>query len=93
MTAIAVWLVSWGGLHSAWQKKSMNLGSSITIALILISIGFAATFPPFFQLAERQGPRNCLPADWAWPSVMSGERQHAEKLIRLAVPCVAGITF
>ncbi len=52
MTSIAIWLFSWAGLHAAWRKNSMSLHSAITISLILISIGFAATFPPIFQLVE-----------------------------------------
>ena len=52
MTSIAIWLVSWAGLHIAWRKKSVSLYSAIIVSLILISIGFAATFPPFLQLAE-----------------------------------------
>jgi hypothetical protein len=53
MTSIAVRLVSWGGLHSTWRKRPTSPGYPITIALILILFGFAATFPLIFQLAER----------------------------------------
>ena len=51
MVAVALWLVTWIGMHVAWKRRSINLKRAVFIALVLVAIGFLATFPPLFQLA------------------------------------------
>ena len=44
--AIAVWLLSWLGLHLAWRDRSVRLGPVIAAAAIGFAIGLVLTFPP-----------------------------------------------
>lgn len=43
-------LVSWGVLGFLWRGKEVNFGRAITVAIVLVAIGFVLTFPPVFEL-------------------------------------------
>jgi hypothetical protein len=47
------WLVAWAVLHATWRCRGIPLGTAVAGTLGLVVIAFAATFSPFFQLAER----------------------------------------
>lgn len=44
--AIAVWLLSWLGLHLLWRDRSVRLGPVVAAAAIGFAIGLVLTFPP-----------------------------------------------
>ena len=48
--AVIVYLVSWALLH--FGVKNVKLQTAFTIALVLIGLGFALTFPPVFDLIK-----------------------------------------
>ena len=48
--AIVVWLVSWAVLHYYWQRRNVDLGRTIGIALLLLAGGLLLTFPPIGDL-------------------------------------------
>jgi hypothetical protein len=47
---IVSWLVSWGILQKLWGRRQINFRKVRWIALALIVVGFAMTFPPVFGL-------------------------------------------
>jgi hypothetical protein len=47
---IAAWLVSWLVLHALWKAKEVDFTRIFVASLILIGLGLAGTFPPFFDL-------------------------------------------
>jgi hypothetical protein len=49
-TAILLWLVTWAILEVRWQKKSVALGRISAIALVLLILSIALTFPPIADL-------------------------------------------
>ncbi len=48
--AILIWLVTWGILEWRWQKDTVAMGRISVIALVLLALGVALTFPPFADL-------------------------------------------
>ena len=48
--AVIVWLVSWAILHAMYRNRDAETRKALTIALVLIGLGFLLTFPTFFQL-------------------------------------------
>ncbi|GAN76646.1 hypothetical protein [Acidisphaera rubrifaciens] len=44
--AIAVWLLSWLGLHLLWRDRSVRLGPVVAAAAIGFAVGLVLTFPP-----------------------------------------------
>ncbi len=43
-------LVTWGVLGYLWRRRELNFGRAFAVALILVAVGFALTFPPIFEL-------------------------------------------
>jgi hypothetical protein len=43
-------LLTWGVLGFVWRRKEVNFGRVFGIALVLLAIGFALTFPPVFEI-------------------------------------------
>lgn len=48
--AIIAFVVSWVVLHLWLRGKEVNFRTGFTIALVLVGLGFALTFPPIFKL-------------------------------------------
>jgi hypothetical protein len=48
--AILIWLVTWGILGWRWQKETVAMGRIGVIALVLLALGLALSFPPFADL-------------------------------------------
>ncbi len=48
--AILIWLLTWGILEWRWQKDTVAMGRISVIALVLLALGVALTFPPFADL-------------------------------------------
>ena len=48
--AILIWLFTWGILEWRWRNKTVAVGRSNAVALILLVISFLLTFPPFADL-------------------------------------------
>lgn len=48
--AIVIWLFLWGILEWRWQKRTVAIGRISAIALVLLALGVALTFPPFADL-------------------------------------------
>jgi hypothetical protein len=48
--AVLVWLIAWMALHLSWRNKEVNFGKAFFWALVLVTLGFIGTFPPFFEL-------------------------------------------
>ena len=48
--ALVVWLLSWGVLH--WRLKGRRIAARpiYAVALLLVALGIAATFPPLWSL-------------------------------------------
>lgn len=49
-TAILLWLTTWTILELRWQKKSVALARISAIALVLLVLSIALTFPPIADL-------------------------------------------
>ena len=43
-------LVSWLILGIAWRKREVNFRTVTIVAMILLALGFALTFPPIFEI-------------------------------------------
>jgi len=43
-------LATWGVLGFLWRKKEVNFNRAFVVALVLVGLGFALTFPPVFEL-------------------------------------------
>jgi hypothetical protein len=54
LAAIA-FVVSWVILHLWLRGKEVNFRTGFTVALILVGVGFALTFPPIFKLFAPAG--------------------------------------
>ena len=52
--ATLAFLVSWGGLGLAWRGREVNFGRAITVALVLVALGFLLTFPPVFEIFAKK---------------------------------------
>ena len=48
--AVVAFLVSWGALSVAFRRRSVDLGKVIIVAVVLLGLGYLATFAPFFEL-------------------------------------------
>lgn len=48
--AIIAFVVSWVLLHLWLRGKEVNFRTGFTVALALVGLGFALTFPPIFKL-------------------------------------------
>ena len=48
--AVAIWLVSWGILHTAMRRTEYETRRAFGIAIVLVVLGVVGTFPTFFQL-------------------------------------------
>ena len=48
--AVIAFVVSWVLLHLWLRGKEVNFRTGFTIALVLVGLGFALTFPPIFKL-------------------------------------------
>ncbi len=48
--AIVAWLAAWAVLHYRWQGRSVDLGRTTGIALLLLACGVLLTFPPVGDL-------------------------------------------
>lgn len=51
-SAIIVWLATWYVLAKIWGGRNVAVGRVGLIALILLAIGLALTFPPFADLLQ-----------------------------------------
>lgn len=49
-TAILIWLFAWGILEWRWRNRTIALGRTNAIALILLGLSLLLTFPPFADL-------------------------------------------
>jgi len=47
--SVIAFVVSWVVLHVALRGKEVNFTRALVIALVLVGIGFALTFPPVFE--------------------------------------------
>lgn len=43
-------LASWGVLGYLWRGREVNFARAFSVALILLVVGFALTFPPIFEI-------------------------------------------
>jgi hypothetical protein len=50
IVSVAIYLISWLILGSAYRGKEVDFNRIATIAFILLLIGLLGTFPPFFEL-------------------------------------------
>jgi hypothetical protein len=48
--AILIWLFTWGILEWRWRNRTVAVGRTNAIALILLGLGLVLTFPPFVDL-------------------------------------------
>jgi hypothetical protein len=46
---IAVWLLAWLVLDRRWRRAQLQLGRVLAIALALVALGIAGTFPPVYD--------------------------------------------
>jgi hypothetical protein len=49
-TAILIWLFTWGTLERRWRNKTVAVGRTNTVALILLGLSLLLTFPPVVDL-------------------------------------------
>jgi hypothetical protein len=49
-TAILIWLVAWGILEWRWRNRTVAVGRTTAIALVLLCLGLLLTFPPLADL-------------------------------------------
>jgi hypothetical protein len=47
---LIVYFLSWLILHFVLRGRNVKLATFMTVALVLLVIGFLGTFPPFFEL-------------------------------------------
>lgn len=47
--AVIAYVVSWVILHLALRGKEINFRNAFIVALVLVGLGFALTFPPLFK--------------------------------------------
>jgi hypothetical protein len=48
--AVLAFAVSWLILHFALRGREVAFGRAFTIAIVLVALGFALTFPPIFEV-------------------------------------------
>lgn len=49
-SAVAVWLLAWGILHSRWHGRNVALGWTNAIAFAMLLLSLLLTFPPIAGL-------------------------------------------
>jgi hypothetical protein len=49
-TAILIWLFTWAILQWRWRNRTVTVGRTNAIALILLGLSLLLTFPPFADL-------------------------------------------
>jgi hypothetical protein len=52
ISAIVIWLGSWFVLGKKWSARDVSVAGVSTVAFVLLTIGFALTFPPFMDLLQ-----------------------------------------
>ncbi len=50
IVGVAIYLVAWGALLSAWRGKEVSFGRIGTVAILLLALGLLFTFPPFWEI-------------------------------------------
>jgi hypothetical protein len=50
ITAILIWLITWGILEWRWRNRTVAVGRTNAIALMLLSLSLLLTFPPVADL-------------------------------------------
>jgi hypothetical protein len=53
--ASAAFFLSWIGFGYAWRRRDVNFPIMFLVAMILLGLGFALTFPPVFDLFAPAG--------------------------------------
>lgn len=48
--AVLAMIVAWLVLERSWRDNTLNFTTGLTIAFVLIGLGFLGTFPPVFEL-------------------------------------------
>ena len=48
--AILLWLLTWGILEARWRKRTVLVSRICAIALVLLGLSLALTFPPVVDL-------------------------------------------
>lgn len=48
--AILIWLFTWGILDWRWRNRTVAMGRTTAIALILLGLSLLLAFPPFADL-------------------------------------------
>lgn len=51
-SAIVIWLVAWFMLAKKWHGREVVLIRVNVMAFVLLTVGFALTFPPFLELLQ-----------------------------------------
>ncbi|HET9441156.1 MAG TPA: hypothetical protein VFO52_13345 [Longimicrobiales bacterium] len=49
-TAVVIWLIAWGILHSRWKQRAVDARRIFSITLVLIAVGILLSFPPVWGL-------------------------------------------
>lgn len=49
-TAVIVWLIFWIVLEFRWRKRNVSLRRVVAVALVLLALSLALTFPPVADL-------------------------------------------
>lgn len=52
IVAVIAFFVAWIVFHFMWRGKEVNFSRAFAVAIILVALGFALTFPPIFLLFE-----------------------------------------
>lgn len=50
MLGVMVWFIAWIILHITWKNREVNFGKVFKVTMILITLGFVGTFPPFYEM-------------------------------------------
>jgi hypothetical protein len=48
--AIVVWLIMWGVLEWRWRRRTVAMGHTVAVALVLLGLGLLLTFPPIAEI-------------------------------------------
>lgn len=52
LSAIVVWLAAWFVLAKMWSGRDVAVGRISVVAFVLLTVGFALTFPPIIDLLQ-----------------------------------------
>jgi hypothetical protein len=52
IVAVIAFVVAWIVFHFMWRGKEVDFNRAFAVAIILVALGFAMTFPPIFLLFE-----------------------------------------